>query len=163
MKCQIRDKLTQSLGASILFSFDTNTKCFQTTADVTGQEGVIIHWIRFKEKVVLHYGVDLVGYTYEKIVNPSELSSALEPLQELLDALKNGTCKFVKLTNEQRKERQEAFNAKMNTGEITTQKRKRRSDAGEKRSGAKRKRKNDENANPSTSAHYKSAETVESD
>jgi len=133
-----------------------------SSAEATGQDGITVHWLRFEEKVLLQYGVDLIGYTYDKVVNPSDLSSSIGPLQELLDALKNGSCKFIKLTNQQRKEQQAAYDAKVNTGEIQPQKRKRRSDAGEKRSGAKRKRPNDENTNPSSS-HYKSTETMDDD
>lgn len=120
---------------------------------VTEQENAVIHWANFEEKTVLHYGVDLVGWTYKEIVNPSSLSSALGPLQELVSALKDGSCKFVKLTCELKQARQALFDSKVSNGEIQPATRKRRIDAGTKRSGPnKRPCVNDENMPPRRSA-----------
>ncbi|PPQ91922.1 hypothetical protein CVT25_001093, partial [Psilocybe cyanescens] len=45
--------------------------------------------------------LELIGWTYEKLVNPSKLSTSLPGLRKLLDALNDGTCKFIKLTTAQ--------------------------------------------------------------
>lgn len=105
--------------------------------EITGNPNAVMHYVRFEEDIVLRYGIDLVGYTYEKLVNPSLLSTSILPLKGLLDALENGTCKFVKLSAQERKKRQDTYNLKLTSGEIEPRKRKRRSDAGVKRTRAK--------------------------
>ena len=91
----------------------------------------------YEEAIVQRYGIELQGWTYEKFVNPSELSTAIGPLRNLLNAINNGDCKFVKLTAEQRRKREEAYKAKVDAGEITMRKRKRRSDYGTKKKKGK--------------------------
>ena len=60
-----------------------------------------MHYVDYKEKVVNHYGVELIGWTYEKLVNPSELSVLLPGLCQLLNAINSVSCKFIKLTQAQ--------------------------------------------------------------
>ena len=55
------------------------------------------------------------------------------PLMVPRDALVAGTCKFVKLTAEERKKRQAVYLEKIKLGEIEPQKHKRRSDAGSRK------------------------------
>lgn len=89
----------------------------------------MMHYTRYEEEIVQRYGIDLQGWTYEKLMNPSTLSSSLPPLKALRDALVTGTCKFVKLTAAERKEREAAYIASIESGKVELQKRKRRSDA----------------------------------
>jgi len=63
---------------------------------------------------VQRYGIELQGWTYERIMNPTLLSSSLPPLMALWDALVAGTCKFVKLTAAERKEREVAYSGSQN-------------------------------------------------
>lgn len=93
-----------------------------------------MHYTRYEEEIVQRYGIDLQGWTYEKLMNPTTLSSSLPPLKALRDALIAGTCKFVKLTAAERKEREAAYMASIESGDIELRKRKRRSDAGTKKS-----------------------------
>jgi len=136
--------------------------------EITSNPEAVMHWTHFEEDVVLRYGIDLVGYTYEKLQNPSEMSTSLAPLRALLTALETGACKFVKLSSEERKRREDALSMKLISGEIQPRKRKQRSDAGGKRS-KKRARTTDENGSETegdkenTPTHYKSSETVQSD
>ena len=58
------------------------------------------------------------------------MTLSIPPLKALRDALVAGTCKFVKLTAVERKEREVAYMAKIKSGEVEVRKRKRRSDAG---------------------------------
>ncbi|KAF8179466.1 hypothetical protein BJ912DRAFT_802643, partial [Pholiota molesta] len=89
-----------------------------------------MNYCHYEEDIVLRYGVVLEGWTYDKFINPSELSTSIPPLTELYDALKSGACKFVKLTPAEKKERMVAYQAKLKAGEIQGKKRKVRSDAG---------------------------------
>lgn len=99
-----------------------------------------MQYANYEVDIVQRYGIVLQGWTYENLVNPSELSTSLPPLRALLSAIEDGTCKFVKLTSAQAKERQDAYDAKVLSGEIIPRSRKRRSDAGSKKP-AKRARK----------------------
>jgi hypothetical protein len=93
-----------------------------------------MHYVDYEEKVVQRYGIELVGWTYEKFVNPSELSTSLPGLQQLLDAINNGTCKFVKLTPLQIHERRQALQKNVSEGNVPAPKgRKPRKDRGTKR------------------------------
>ena len=92
-----------------------------------------MHYTRYDEEIVQRYGIELQGWTYEKLMNPSTLSSSLPPLKVLHDALVKGTCKFVKLSQAEREAHEAAYMAKIASGEVELRKRKRRSDAGSKR------------------------------
>jgi hypothetical protein len=92
-----------------------------------------MQYLNYERDIVLRHGVVLEGWTHSTWANPSELSTSLEPLRRLLDALKNDTCKFVKLTTAQRQKRQEEYNKKVDSGEIQVQERQKRKDAGKKR------------------------------
>jgi hypothetical protein len=98
--------------------------------EITGNPKAVMQYSRYEEDIVQRYGIVLEGWTYENLVNPSELSSSLPPLTILLEALKSGDCKFVKLSAAERKEREAAYQAKIASGEVVLVKRKHRSDAG---------------------------------
>jgi hypothetical protein len=57
-----------------------------------------MQYVNYEEAIVQCYGVLLKGWTFNRFVNPSELSTSLPPLQKLLNALNDGSCKIVKLT-----------------------------------------------------------------
>ena len=108
--------------------------------EITGNPKAIMHYTQYEEEIIQRYGIKLQGWTYEKIMNPSLLSSSLPPLKTLRDALTAGTCKFVKLTASERKEHEAAYMAKIASGEVEVRKQKQRSDAGvSKRSKQARK------------------------
>ena len=92
-----------------------------------------MNYVNYEEAIVQRYGALLEGWTFPKFVNPSELSTGLPPLQTLLDALNNGSCKFVKLSREERKARETCHRQKLASGEIQVHERKTRKDAGKKR------------------------------
>ena len=93
-----------------------------------------MYYVDYEEKIVQRYGIELVGWTYEKFVNPSELSTSLPGLQQLLDAINNGTCKFIKLTPLQLSERRHALQKDITEGNVLAPKaRKPRKDRGTKR------------------------------
>lgn len=92
-----------------------------------------MQYANYEEAIVLKYGIELVGWTHEKFCNPSELSNALEPLRKLLEALNSQTCKFVKLSPSERRDRQAKYKSDVASGAIAPRQRKTRKDAGTKR------------------------------
>lgn len=104
-----------------------------------------MHYAQYEEEIVQRYGIELEGWTYEKLTNPSDLSSSLPPLKALQDAIISGTCKFVKLTAAEKKKREAAYMAKIKSGEIELRKRKRRSDAGVSKKTKRVRREESEN------------------
>ena len=57
-----------------------------------------MQYANYEELVIQKYGVELQGWTFEKLVNPSLLLTSLPGLQCLLDAINNRDCKFTKLS-----------------------------------------------------------------
>ncbi|KAF8163958.1 hypothetical protein BJ912DRAFT_864500 [Pholiota molesta] len=92
-----------------------------------------MQYANYEEAIVLKYGIELVGWTHEKFCNPSELSSSLGPLRTLLDALNDHSCKFVKLSPLERRDREIKYRANVASGAIVAKQRKTRKDAGTKR------------------------------
>ena len=89
-----------------------------------------MHYTQYEEKIVQQYGIELEGWTYEKLTNPSNLSSSLPPLKALQDVIISGTCKFIKLTAAEKKKHEAVYMSKIKSGEIELCKHKQRSDAG---------------------------------
>jgi hypothetical protein len=115
LKAEIRSLITQGLS------------------EITRSETIEMQYEDYQRGIVLKHGVELIGWTADQFVNPSQLSSALGPLRTLRDALISGTCKFQKLSPEERAERQKLYEAKVVSGEIQPKQRKTRKDAGKKR------------------------------
>jgi hypothetical protein len=143
-------------------------ECF--AVDITGDKNATMKYTEYEELIVLKYGVELQGWTYEKFVCPSFLSTSLPPLQALLDAINSGRCKFIKLTPVEVKRRRDERQKQINEGTIAIKQRKQRSDI-----GAKRPRKGkgkapavdagdtDEDERPRKRRAVKSAEAIVSD
>ncbi|KAF8326485.1 hypothetical protein F5887DRAFT_1197076 [Amanita rubescens] len=102
-------------------------------AQITGDSTTTMQYVRYEEEIIHKRGVELVGWTYDKIVNPSQMSSALEPLSKLRNAIKEGRCKFVRLTQQEIKERIAAYDNRIEKGEMQARKRKTRKDKGKRR------------------------------
>jgi hypothetical protein len=92
-----------------------------------------MEYLHHEESIVLRYGIELVGWTADKFVNPSELSSSLGVLTTLRDALKNGECKWVKLSRDDRRARQAKWDEGVAAGTIIPRARATRSDKGQPR------------------------------
>ena len=93
-----------------------------------------MYYVDYEEKIVQRYGIELVGWTYEKFVNPSELSTSLPGLQQLLDAINNGSCKFIKLSPLQLIKHRQALQKSISDGSVPAPKgHKPRKDRGTKR------------------------------
>jgi hypothetical protein len=98
-----------------------------------------MQYTHYEEDIVLHYGIVLEGWTYDNFVNPSKLSSSVQPLKALINAIENSSCKFLKLMAVEKKECEAAYQAKITSGKVQVPKRKQRNDTGVRR-GAKRAR-----------------------
>lgn len=92
-----------------------------------------MQYVNYEEAIVQRYGIELQGWTYDKFVNPSELSTSLPLLRKLLTAIDTGSCKFVKLTAEELRKRLETYKKKVESGELKIRERKTRSDAGKRK------------------------------
>ena len=68
------------------------------------------------DELIQKYGVELQGWTFEKLVNSSLLSMALPGLRHLLDTINNGNCKFIKLSPLKVKKRCEELQKKQDEG-----------------------------------------------
>lgn len=109
------------------------TMFFSLAVEITKNESAMMQYTNYETGIVQCYGVVLEGWTYEKLVNPSTLSTSLPNLQRLRDAIDDGTCKFVKLDALQLKERRKEYEKNIADGVVTPHSRKQRSDVGVKR------------------------------
>ncbi|GJJ06085.1 hypothetical protein Clacol_000274 [Clathrus columnatus] len=115
---------------------------------VAGDDKAKMSWMKYEELVVIEQGVVLEGWP-NPTFNPNNLGT--KELQQTLAALKNGTCTWRKLTEEEHKLRQEDYTARLANGEINIQNQKKQSDTGKKHkmvpevSGKKCKAVNDPN------------------
>ena len=101
--------------------------------EITGDEKALMQYANYEELVIQKYGVELQGWTFEKLVNPSLLSTSLPGLRHLLDAINNGDCKFTKLSPLEVKKRREELQKKQNEGTAPVKTCKPRKDRGTKR------------------------------
>jgi len=80
---------------------------------ITGDEKALMQYANYEELIIQKYGVELQGWTFEKLVNPSLLSTSLPGLRCLLDAINNRDCKFTRLSPLKVKMRHEELQKKM--------------------------------------------------
>ena len=92
-----------------------------------------MQYANYKELIIQKYGIELQGWTFEKLVNPSLLSTSLPGLRHLLDAINNRDCKFTKLSPLEVKNHCEELEKKQNEGTAPVKTRKPHRDHGTKR------------------------------
>ncbi|KAF8228525.1 hypothetical protein L208DRAFT_1290909 [Tricholoma matsutake] len=92
-----------------------------------------MNYVNYEEAIVQHYSIELIGWTYNRFISPSEFSSALGPLQAMIDAINASGCKFMKLSAKECRKHLEAYKAKITAGELKAHERKTHSDAGKKK------------------------------
>ncbi|KAJ7753382.1 hypothetical protein DFH07DRAFT_960222 [Mycena maculata] len=100
---------------------------------ITGDPNAQMQYVWYEEDIVHKHSVILVGWTFPEIVNPSELSSSLAPLQTLYNAIKNDECKFVKLSPLELQARKKKWAEDVAAGRIEAKHRATRADKGVKR------------------------------
>ncbi|KAJ7027670.1 hypothetical protein C8F04DRAFT_1266774 [Mycena alexandri] len=104
--------------------------------EITGDSNAQMAYVWYEEDIVHKYGVILVGWTFPELVNPSELSTSLPALQKLHDAIKDNSCRFVKLTGEERADRIAKWKDDVAAGRMEQKTRATRADKGKKRARA---------------------------
>lgn len=109
--------------------------------DITGNPNATMKYVDYEEQVIFKYGVELVGWTFDRFVCPSSLSTSLPGLMKLFGAINNGECKFVKLSPLEVKKRREERDKQIGNGGISVKVRKTRKDIGSKRPRTKGKKK----------------------
>ncbi|KAJ6536529.1 hypothetical protein DFH09DRAFT_844736, partial [Mycena vulgaris] len=92
-----------------------------------------MQYVNYEEDIVHRYGIELVGWTPDKFCNPSELTTSLPVLRDLLNALKSGECRFEKLSPAARQARITEYEEVIAVGRIIGNSRNPRSDIGTKR------------------------------
>lgn len=83
-----------------------------------GNSTAAMQYVQYEEEIIHKRGVKLVGWTYDKIVNLSQMSSVLKLLSKLCNAIKEGQCKFVWLTQQEIKERIATYDDRIEKGEM---------------------------------------------
>ncbi|KAJ6612564.1 hypothetical protein B0H10DRAFT_1952250 [Mycena sp. CBHHK59/15] len=83
---------------------------------ITKKEKIQMQYVHYREDIVLIQGIELIGWTADKFMSPSGLSSLLTVLTTLRDVLKNGDCKWVKLEPEDLKARKAEWRADVAAG-----------------------------------------------
>jgi hypothetical protein len=102
------------------------------TAKITGNPKVKMSYVNFHDDIIERYHINIVGWLPTlRFVNTSSMSDSLPPLQGLCNALKNGTCKFVRLSAVEVKAQRAQIEKDRATGKVPPRKtRKQRKDAG---------------------------------
>lgn len=81
-----------------------------------------MNYINFEREFVVKFGIDVVGWPHEKFINPSEMSTSLPPLQQLAAALKDTTCRFIRLSDAAHTAREAAYNKQVAEGTVAVRK-----------------------------------------
>lgn len=155
IKGQIRDSIIDMLG-----KFMYRIRLFINSPNlvkITGNTNAKMQYLKYHQEIVMRYSVMLVGWSHPTFANPSDLSTSLVPLQTLLDDIKSGKCKFVKLTAAERKAEDDKYHKKVQNGEIVLAERAIRKDKGTKRkradSEAENQSESDKENEPSKKQH----------
>ncbi|KAG2032716.1 hypothetical protein BDR03DRAFT_835929, partial [Suillus americanus] len=78
----------------------------QFTGELTGDAKASVEFMHYEDCVVQRYLVKLVGWNHPQWVNPSDLKGGIDALEKVAEALSKGTCRFVKITQDEVEERQ---------------------------------------------------------
>ncbi|THG93050.1 hypothetical protein EW026_g8073 [Hermanssonia centrifuga] len=73
-------------------------KVTELLVEITGNPSAQMQYVNYERDIVQRYHVKMVGWTHEKFVNVSDLGNSLELLETLWSALRNGKCKFIKIS-----------------------------------------------------------------
>ncbi len=133
MKAEIRDYILDALSkyASLFVRVLPNPLGAER---ITKKGHVAMSYVHFTRDIELVHHVTMVGWTAERFCNPSDLSNSIDELVKLRDALKDGTCRFVPLTDEEYEEVKKKYDEHVQNGLLPP--RKKRKDAGTKRKKA---------------------------
>jgi len=99
---------------------------------VTGSKKIEMNYANYNMAIVERYKVKLIGWTYDKFVNPS-LIGTMPDICMLRDALKSGECKWIKLDRHQLQAHRDEIKKRQENGEVLGKPRRERSDKGKTR------------------------------
>ena len=108
--------------------------------EITGNEKAVMQYVNYDELIIQKYGVELQGWTFNKLVSSSQLSTLLPGLRHLLDVINNSDCKFVKLSPLELKKLHEELQKKQDDGIVPVKTCKPHKDRGTKRPCTKGKK-----------------------
>jgi len=91
-----------------------------------------MNYANYDTAIVERYKVKLIGWTYEKFVNPSQIGTMTE-ICKLRDALKSGVCQWIRLGTAQVQAHSNTLQERRENGEIIGRPRRQRSDKGKSR------------------------------
>ncbi|KAI0684969.1 hypothetical protein C8T65DRAFT_748368 [Cerioporus squamosus] len=104
---------------------------------ITGNKKAIMQYKSYEKDIVLHYGIELVGWLEGlPFACPSSLPATLEPLQKLLQKIDNGDCHFRRLGASERAQRRAAYEQSVSEGAVAP--RRTRKDKGKSRAPYRR-------------------------
>src|ERR1700722_1825072 len=75
-----------------------------------------MNYANYNMAIVEHYKVKLIGWTYDKFVNPS-LIGTMPDICMLRDALKSGECRWIKLDRHQLQAHRDEIKKRQENGE----------------------------------------------
>ncbi|KAI0363426.1 hypothetical protein BV20DRAFT_1050019 [Pilatotrama ljubarskyi] len=125
-------------------------------AEITGDKDLRMSYVQFTRDIEIPYAVTIVGWAGKDKqnprpwVNPSQLSNDLELLKGLRSDLLTGECAFVRLTPQQHEATKDAYNQRVEAGDVPQ--RKKRKDAGVKRKKRADRAEDSSNKRPHTDA-----------
>ncbi|KAF8344676.1 hypothetical protein F5887DRAFT_841637, partial [Amanita rubescens] len=97
---------------------------------ITGRSTIKMNYLNFEILIVAAYHVKLVGWPVNiPFGNPSNIGD-VSSVRALRRALRDGECKWIKLTESQQKEHEDMIEQRRRAGEVVGVKRRRRSDKG---------------------------------
>jgi hypothetical protein len=103
------------------------------TEKVTKYKKVAMNYVNYDVAIVERYKIILKGWPPTvRFCNPSEIGT-VDDIRTLRNALKNGECIWVAMSNREHKEHGEMLKQRQEAGDVVVKKRKIRSDKGKKR------------------------------
>ncbi|KAG6822718.1 hypothetical protein H0H92_012828, partial [Tricholoma furcatifolium] len=107
--------------------------CAQDRSTIVGIANLTMYFEKYETNIVQKYGVHLRGWPKGlKRQSPYKITN-MEDAQALHAALTSGECRWVKLTRGEKEARARKRKDQIESGEVVSKKRKKRSDAGKKR------------------------------
>ncbi|KIJ59174.1 hypothetical protein HYDPIDRAFT_33466 [Hydnomerulius pinastri MD-312] len=97
---------------------------------MTKKQNIRMNFVNFDVTIKSKLGIDLMGWPADaKFQSPFNMTN-IEHVRSLRDALKSGTCRWVHMSPQERREHADALQAHRASGEIVNKPHKKRSDAG---------------------------------
>lgn len=83
-----------------LTNCDRESHYMNTAAITKDSKATMVYSAQYDDRIVMKYGVHLIGWPLEELKNPSNITS-IGDLNKVNKALADGTCRWVRLTNDE--------------------------------------------------------------